>query len=149
VRTPQALQKALQEAVDTCSGLTRERRVAIVLEAPADLPLVCIDENRILQVFSNLLDNAVRYSPAGGRVTLSAVAGAGWLECSVEDAGPGVAAEDLELIFEPFFTRRRGGTGLGLAIVQKIVLEHGGAVTCRSRDGGGTRMVVRLPLLAD
>lgn len=146
VRSPQALSKALHEAVDTCSGLARDRRVEIVLEAPPDLPLVCIDDSRIVQVFSNLLDNAIRYSPAGGRVTLALTAGEGWLECRVEDAGPGVAAEDLGSIFEPFFTRRRGGTGLGLAIVQKIVVEHGGAVTCRAREGGGARMVVRLPL---
>jgi PAS domain S-box-containing protein len=149
VRSPRALQKALQEAVDTCSSLARERRVEIVLETPSDLPRVCIDESRILQVFSNLLDNAIRYSPAGGCVTLSVAAGAGWLECRVEDAGPGVAAEDLASIFEPFFTRRRGGTGLGLAIVQKIVVEHGGVVAYCAREGGGARMVVRLPRLDD
>jgi signal transduction histidine kinase len=114
----------------------------------AGLPLAHIDENRILQVFSNLLDNAIRYSPAGGRVTLAAAAAGPWLECRVEDAGPGVAAEDLAAIFEPFFTRRRGGTGLGLAIVQKIVVDHGGSVICCGRDGGGTRMIVRLPALA-
>ncbi len=149
VRSPQALARALREAVETCGSLARERQVEVVLAAPSDLPRVCIDESRIVQVFSNLLDNAIRHSPAGGRVTLSAAAGAGWIECRVEDAGPGVAAADLASIFEPFFTRRRGGTGLGLAIVQKIVVEHGGVVTCCGREGGGARMVVRLPLIGD
>jgi PAS domain S-box-containing protein len=147
VRSPQALARALREAVETCSSLARERQVEVVLAAPSDLPRVCIDESRIVQVFSNLLDNAIRHSPAGGRVRLSAAAGADWVECRVEDAGPGVAAADLAAIFEPFFTRRRGGTGLGLAIVQKIVVEHGGVVTCCVREGGGARMVVRLPLI--
>jgi PAS domain S-box-containing protein len=145
-RSPHALGKTLQEAIDTCANLARERRVAVALAAPAGLPRVEIAESRMLQVFSNLLDNAIRCSPAGSSVTLTAAARGEWLECRVEDRGPGVAVEDLASIFEPFFTRRRGGTGLGLAIVQKIVVEHGGTVACLPRDGGGTCMCVRLPL---
>lgn len=145
-RSRHALRKTLLEAVETCGGLAAERQVEVALAAPPDLPQVRIDEGRMLQVFSNLLDNAIRYSPAGGRVTMAAAADHDWLETHVDDAGPGVAAEDLVSVFEPFFTRRRGGTGLGLAIVQKIVVEHGGSVACCRRASGGTRMTVRLPL---
>jgi PAS domain S-box-containing protein len=145
VQTPQPLLRTLQEAVEACRGLARERQVEVALAAAPGLPPVVMDESRILQVFLNLLDNAVQHSPAGSRVVLAAAAAGGWLECRVEDAGPGVAEADQAKVFEPFFTRRRGGTGLGLAIVQKIVVEHGGAVCCGSRPGGGTVMTVRLP----
>jgi PAS domain S-box-containing protein len=146
LRSTHDLGKTLHEAIEVCGDLARARHVAVGLEVPADLPSVHIDDGRMLQVFSNLLDNAIRHSPAGGRVTLTASATARWVDCNVDDEGPGVAVEDLASIFEPFFTRRRGGTGLGLAIVQKIVMEHGGKVICCPRDGGGTSMLVRLPL---
>jgi signal transduction histidine kinase len=148
VQAPQPLLRTLQEAADSCRGLARERQVEVALAAAAGLPPVIMDESRILQVFLNLLDNAIRHSPAGSRVVLSAAAAGGWLECRVEDSGPGVAEADQAKVFEPFFTRRRGGTGLGLAIVQKIVVEHGGAVSCTGRPGGGTVMTVRLPQAA-
>ncbi len=144
-RSPQALLPTLREAAETCLPLARERRAEIVLAAAEDLPLVDMDSNRMLQVFQNLLDNALRYSPADGRVRLAAEVAQGWVECRVEDDGPGIAATDRRSIFDPFFTRRRGGTGLGLAIVQRIVVDHGGTVGCRERSGAGTCMVVRLP----
>ncbi len=146
--SPQPILRTLQEAAEGCRGLARERQVEVALDAAADLPPVVMDESRILQVFLNLLDNAIRHAPAGSRVLLAAAAEGGWLVCRVEDAGPGVAAADQAKVFEPFFTRRRGGTGLGLAIVQRIVVEHGGAVACSSRAGGGTVMTVRLPRAA-
>ena len=100
----------------------------------------------------DLLENAVQHSPAGGRVFLSAgvpsdTSGA-WLECSIEDEGPGFEASDLPHLFEPFVTRRRGGTGLGLSIVHRVVADHGGTIEAGNRSQGGARFTVRLPVTA-
>lgn len=144
-RAPQALLPTLREARETCLPLAQERGVEIVLAAGGELAPVDMDADRMLQVFQNLLDNALRYSPADAQVLITAEMVQGWVECRIDDAGPGIAPADRASIFDPFFTRRRGGTGLGLAIVQRIVVEHGGTVLCRERAGAGTCMVVRLP----
>jgi signal transduction histidine kinase len=108
-----------------------------------------MDRGRLVQVFQNLLQNAIQHAPRGSAVSLSA-----WTEATddgpgvvvtIEDTGPGIPPSDLQRIFEPFVTRRRGGTGLGLAIVQRIVDEHGGTVTAINRPAGGATITVRLP----
>ncbi len=114
----------------------------------ATLPPVLADRVRMTQVLQNLIENAAHYSPPGGRVEVS-LGPAGdengdWVECAVRDSGPGFAPDDLEQLFEPFFTRRRGGTGLGLSIVQRIVYDHGGDVFARNHPEGGAVVVVRL-----
>jgi len=102
----------------------------------------------MLQVLQNLIDNAIQHSPRGGQVVVRAAAvlapNADGLELSVADEGPGIRAEDMANIFEPFFTRRRGGTGLGLSIVQRIVEQHGGEVEGKNRETGGALITVRL-----
>ncbi len=137
------------EAVRVCGPLAEQRRVRLVRAVDEDLPAVRMDWGRLVQVFQNILQNAVQHSPPEGTVTVAGRAcgneGRPVLECTVEDEGPGLQPDDLGRVFEPFFTRRRGGTGLGLAIVRKIVEEHGGAVTAENRPAGGARLVVRLP----
>jgi signal transduction histidine kinase len=117
---------------------------------PADLPDLLADRDRLRQVFENLVDNASRFSSPGGSVTLTASVvqhfGRRWIECSVEDSGPGFASEDLDRVFEPFFSRREGGTGLGLSIVQRIVQDHSGRVFAENRDEGGARVRILLPI---
>jgi len=93
--------------------------------------------------------NALQHSPSGGCVVLRILCvhegGRAFLDCAVLDSGAGFAAEDVEHVFEPFFTRRRGGTGLGLSIVQRIVEAHGGRVSVANRPEGGGAVTVRLP----
>jgi len=118
-------------------------RVGLTLsvELPPDLPRVLADVGRIQQVVINLLHNAIKFTPPGGRVTVSAKA-AGEVIVSVSDTGVGIAAEDLPRIFERFYkadrARSGGGTGLGLAIAEHIVQAHGGRIWAESVEGAGS-----------
>ncbi|MBA4138749.1 MAG: histidine kinase [Opitutus sp.] len=111
------------------------------------------DREKLTQVLGNLLDNALKYSPPGSKIELSALglAATGEVEIGVRDNGPGIPAEDLPHIFERFYrvekgrSRESGGTGLGLSIVKHIVQLHGGRVWAESPLGQGTSVLVRLP----
>jgi signal transduction histidine kinase len=143
------LGEVARAATLACEPLLERKGVEAVgpEDSPA-LPPVLADRARMTQVLQNLIENAAHYSSRGGRVEVSlalAQDGEGeWVECAVRDSGPGFAAEDLEQLFEPFFTRRRGGTGLGLSIVQRIVYDHGGGVFARNHPEGGAVVGVRL-----
>jgi PAS domain S-box-containing protein len=143
---PAAPRKAMGAAAIACAPLAARSGVEIVLDVAEDLPAPRLDRNRIVQVFQNLLENAIQHSPAGGQVTFRAAPTADGVQFTVEDGGPGFRTEDLSQAFEPFFSRRRGGTGLGLSIVQRITEQHGGRVTAANRPGGGGVMTVWLPL---
>lgn len=120
-------------------------------------PLVLADSDRVTQVLLNLLDNARRYTPPGGSITIGARAnsgaGAKWLDVWVSDTGIGINAGDLPYIFDRFFRSDRsrtgasGGSGLGLAIVKAIVTAHGGTIHAESAPGEGTRITFTLPLV--
>jgi len=100
----------------------------------------------------NLVENAVKYTPAGGKVELSLTSGEGHALLVVQDTGIGITRPDQARVFEPFVrldaarARETGGTGLGLAIAHAIVLAHGGTLTLESQPGAGSRFTVRLPL---
>jgi len=118
---------------------------------PPDFPVVEADHRRIEQVLRNLVDNAVKYSPRGGKVVISGVKQEGEVLVSVTDEGIGIRASDLDLIFERFHrvdspaVRRAGGAGLGLAICRGIVEAHGGRIWAESTPGRGTTIRFTLP----
>jgi signal transduction histidine kinase len=140
-----------RQAVEGRRSAGRSAGVKIRNRVPSDLPALLMDQSRLRQVFENLIDNAVQHSPRGGEVVVEGAivehAGRQWIECRVEDRGAGFAIEDLDRVFEPFFTRRPGGTGLGLSIVQRIVEEHSGKVSAANRPGGGGSILVRFPIM--
>jgi signal transduction histidine kinase len=142
---------AFAQALRSCMLLARRMNVRILAPSRQDAGLVGMDRQRLVQIFQNLLENAIQHSPSGGCVVVEAEAlcvdERAWMSYTIKDSGPGFRAEDLPKIFEPFFTRRRGGTGLGMAIVQRIVEEHGGSIAAGNRPEGGAVIVVRLPLL--
>ena len=113
-----------------------------------------IDRQRIEQAVLILVDNALKYGPSGGTVTLTSFVRSGRLHISVEDRGPGIPMEELPRIFERFYrldkarSRQLGGTGLGLPIAKTIVEAHGGRIEAVSRLGEGTKISLRLPLLS-
>jgi len=108
--------------------------------------VVC-DLARIEMVLTNLLDNALKFTPEHGRVTLGAESVGESIHLWVEDSGPGISAEDLPHIFERFYRGHSSarGSGLGLAIAQSIAAAHGGQVTVASQPGQGSRFTVALP----
>ena len=117
------------------------------------LPMVIGDGDRLTQVFTNLVENALKYTPPGGQVRLRAAAAADCVEISVEDTGPGIPSEDLGRIFERFYQvdksrpgGGRRGVGLGLPIAREIIQAHGGTITAHSQTGQGSVFVVKIPL---
>jgi len=133
--------------------LAEEKRINVRCEAEEAVD-VNGDRFRLQQVIVNLMDNAIKYSPAGGEILLKTYAAGGTAVLEVYDQGPGIAAEALPHIFERFFradsvrTHSVNGTGLGLSIVRSICLAHGGTVEAENRQERGCRITVRLPLAA-
>jgi two-component system sensor histidine kinase ResE len=115
------------------------------------LPPVTGDIDRLEQVFSNLLDNALKHTPSGGKVSIVARhPHPNFVEIAVTDTGPGIPGEQLRHVFERFYradpSAGKAGAGLGLAIARQIVLAHGGDITAKSSLGYGTELHVKLPL---
>lgn len=149
-----AVDAMITEAVDGCRTRATQVGVRLVTRVDRLMPRLRVDRRRLTQVFQNLIDNALHYSPPGTQVCIEARrvddgAGHEWIECAVMDSGPGFDALDLPRVFEPFVTRRRGGTGLGLSIVHRIVEAHGGDVAASNRAERGAVVMLSLPLGAD
>ena len=131
----------LREAARRMSALAERAGVALHVEVGDDLPRVRADAERIGQVLASLIHNAVTFTPAGGKVRLSAVARGKHLELAVHDTGGGIEPDELDRVFERFYksdrSRASGGTGLGLAIAKHVVQAHGGEI--RAASGGRGR----------
>jgi signal transduction histidine kinase len=133
---------------------TDERKVSTGVRVEGETT-AAVDPDRLRQVVQNLLHNAVRFTPAGGQVTVivkeETVDQDRWVTVEVEDGGPGIPGEDLSRIFEPFYrvdpsrSRASGGSGMGLAVVKLLVEVHGGSVRAENRPAGGSRFIVQLP----
>jgi two-component system OmpR family sensor kinase/two-component system sensor histidine kinase BaeS len=121
--------------------------IALVTDASAALPQADIDPVRLREVLSNLLSNALRYTPRGGNVRVSVSASDGRLRVSVRDSGPGIAADALPHVFDRFYKSEESrGAGLGLAIARSLVVAHGGEISATSSLGQGTEMSFTLPI---
>ncbi|MGC3996414.1 MAG: ATP-binding protein [Anaeromyxobacter sp.] len=130
------------------------RRLSLDLDLPREPLVVEGDETRLAQVLGNLLSNAAKFTPAGGRVGVEVEAEARAVAIRVRDTGPGIPLDVLPTLFEPFtqaaqtLARTEGGLGLGLSLVKGLVLLHGGEVVARNGAGGGAEICVTLPLPA-
>jgi two-component system OmpR family sensor kinase len=146
------LSALLAGVVERLRRMADARGVALRLTIPPGMPEISGDADRLAQVFTNLVDNGVKFTRPGGEVAVEATAGAREIEVSVADGGPGIAAEDQSRVFDRFFQAdsarsggRRHGAGLGLAIAREIIIAHGGKITLRSVLGKGTTFTVSLP----
>ena len=148
-RTAASLELPMRHALSDCASQAAATGATLEVVVPAGLPLIDMDALQLVQVFRNLIQNALAFSPPGAAVRIEATTEPDGprarLRVEVLDRGSGIRPEDRATVFEPFFSRRAGGTGLGLAIVRRIVEQHGGTVEATDRPGGGARLVVRLP----
>jgi len=152
-RVPVPPHELVERATKAARPRAVEGGVSLVGEAAHELPPVAVDLQRMGQVLQNLLTNALRHTPAGGRVTISAaLAPDGRVALIVADTGSGIAPEDLPRIFERFYradsarARATGGSGLGLTIARRLVEAHGGGIEVESSLGVGSRFTVLLPV---
>jgi two-component system, OmpR family, phosphate regulon sensor histidine kinase PhoR len=142
----------IQEAVDVIRPIAEKKSIHLATE-PAPDALVWCDVEAVSQVLSNLLDNAIKYTPSGGAITVGAHPADRFVELYVRDTGAGIPAEDLPRLFERFYrvdkarSRELGGTGLGLSIVKHLVALHGGSVRVESRVNEGSTFFFTLPQL--
>jgi len=149
---PVALAEVVDHCVDEHRPLAEAKKISLAIEPPPEPLRVRADEEGLHTILSNLVDNAVKYTPTGGRVSLRWRAEGKNAVIAVEDTGPGIAEEHQGRIFERFYrvdkarSRELGGTGLGLSIVKHLVHVFGGTVEVRSQPGHGSTFTVRLPL---
>jgi len=142
----------VEQVTHAMRSIAKERNIQLTAEVDRRLPVLHADSDRLAEVLGNLIGNALRYAPDGGRVTVSAHSGGGNVILSVSDNGPGIPKEDLPLVFERFWrgdksrSRGSGGSGIGLAIVKQLVELHGGKVSVDSTLGEGTVFRVSLPV---
>jgi two-component system phosphate regulon sensor histidine kinase PhoR len=151
---PVAIDTVIESVLAIIQPRADAGRVTLTADVARDLPPAHADRDRLAQILINLVDNAVKYTPEGGQVTVraAATAGGGMLAVDVVDTGVGIPPADLPRITERFYrvdkarSRELGGTGLGLAIVKHLVIAHGGELTIESRLGEGTTVRFTVPV---
>jgi signal transduction histidine kinase len=148
---PVSLASVIGRAIEKSAGKAQKHNITLEVDVPPHLPPVTADEDKLHWVLLQLVDNAIKFTPSGGKITLGAGPVDRRVLVTVRDTGIGMAPQRLEEIFEPFrqldgsSTRRYGGTGLGLALVKRIIEAHGAQVLVESQEGVGSAFSVALP----
>jgi signal transduction histidine kinase len=153
---PVSIHEVIEETLRTTQHQIEERQQKLDVHVPTDLPKVLGDRARLIQVMTNLISNAYKYTPNGGRIAISAQRTAngtpGFVTCAVRDTGVGISEEDQAKLFTKFFrsgdpaVREVPGTGLGLSITKSLVEMHGGAIWVESQLGKGTMFAFSVPV---
>jgi len=167
-RVPCEIDKLIEYVINTLSPQAKKNEVKLISEVPSDLPSAFADPDQIIQVLINLAGNALKFTPAGGRVTLDVGRGmwdvgrggtsnvphpTSYVVISVTDTGPGIPESDMHKLFKKFSqleagAARQGGTGLGLAISKEIVEKHGGKISVKSALGRGSEFSFTVPVFS-
>jgi signal transduction histidine kinase len=152
---PVAIEDMIESSRRIVAAMAEATGVELSVDAPASLPLIRCDALRFRQILLNLMSNAVKFTPSGGSVTVSADIEGGFAVVAVADTGIGMRAEDIAIALQPFrqvgsagdpLTRRFAGTGLGLPLAKALVELHGGTLAIESAPERGTKVFIRLPL---
>jgi signal transduction histidine kinase len=150
-KEPLILQEVIQRVVDLMRTEAEGKKIDLQFSAPSETPLIHADRTSMEGIFTNLISNAIKYTPEGGKVWVTLSEEGGFVKATVSDTGIGIKKEDLPRIFDKFYrvktpeTRQIIGTGLGLSIVKSIVDAHLGSISVESEEGGGTIFTVLLP----
>jgi two-component system phosphate regulon sensor histidine kinase PhoR len=150
-KEPLVLQEVIQRVVDLMRVEAENKKIDLQFSTPPNIPLIHADRNSMEGIFTNLISNAIKYTPEGGRVGVTLSDEGGFVKAIVSDTGIGIKKEDLTRIFDKFYrvktteTRQIVGTGLGLSIVKSIVDAHLGTISVESEEGGGTTFSVLFP----
>jgi signal transduction histidine kinase len=139
------MERLVERAYAAFGEEARRRGIEYERDVSSTAPVIVSDGDRVLQIISNLLSNAFRWTPDGGRVALALSREDGTVRVAVDDTGPGIDPEERDRIFRPFWSRDGGGTGLGLAIASELALALGGRIELDSRPGHGSRFELVLP----
>jgi signal transduction histidine kinase len=140
------IREELETIVTLVAKDAQDRSISLRLEPDAESAVIRGDGEKLRQAFLNIVINALQATPAGGSVSIILNKSDTGFEISFRDSGSGIARDNLQHIFEPFYTTKADGTGLGLAVTRKIIEAHGGSMTVESEAGRGTTVVVQLPL---
>ena len=152
IRTPTDFPALIQRVTNALEPRAADRQIQIQLALGESCPHLNLDAQRIEQILNNLFDNALRYTPNGGKISVQLAVGSGQCGLMVHDSGPGIPDDALPLLFERFYradksrARAEGGTGLGLSIARKIAQAHGGDLTAANHPEGGAVFTLSLPV---
>jgi two-component system phosphate regulon sensor histidine kinase PhoR len=150
-KEPLALQEVIQRVVDLMKVEAENKKIDLRFTVPPEIPLINADRNSMEGIFTNLISNAIKYTPEGGKVLVKLGEEGGFLKATVPDTGIGIKKEDLSRIFDKFYrvktseTRQIVGTGLGLSIVKSIVDAHLGSISVESEEEKGTTFTILFP----
>lgn len=150
-KEPLYLGEVIQKVVDLMKIEAEQKKIDLQVFVPPHGPIIHADRNSMEGIFTNLISNAIKYTPEGGRVSITLCEEAGFVKTQVSDTGIGIKREDLPRIFDKFYrvktsqTRQIVGTGLGLSIVKSIVDAHMGSISVESEEGKGTTFTILLP----
>ncbi len=151
-RQPTDAAKVIQDVVTALRTKSEEKQLTVTVKVKSPLPPVYADRDRLTQILTNLVDNACRYTPAGGKITVSARRVSDKVQIDVADTGIGISPEDQKKVFDRFYradhpvVQETGGTGLGLAIVKSFVEMHGGTIWLKSELGKGSTFSFTMPI---
>jgi len=145
-----SLSRIIARSVEDMAPVCRGKEILLETHAPDNLPDIIGDEESLVRVFTNIIGNATKYTPEGGKITISTEREDYYITVSISDTGSGIPEDKLPFIFEPFFRvrgkeERHRGSGLGLTFCKKIMESHGGGICATSKQGEGTTFMLKFP----